>query len=114
MIIISKMDVASRLAQQVVSEKLTGISAKNLAVGEYKTEELNMDIDLDSLAKKILGAAKKIYPDGPYDEKPRLPQDIEMDREVIKILSEFDIPDEIGFRPEFWNSFQLGYVAKVV
>lgn len=114
MIIVSKMDVATRLAQQLVNEKLSVISKSNLAVGDYKTEELKMDVDLNLLSQKIIEAAANIYPEGPYDEKPRLSQDIEMDHEVIKILSEFDIPDEIGFRPEFWNSFQLFYVATVV
>jgi hypothetical protein len=81
----------------------------------FQKDEVTLGFDVAELASEVRGLAKASYEQGPFRSKKRShPGDTPMDHGVIDLFSRYVIPDDLGFRPEFWNSLTLLYLADVV
>ena len=116
--IIKDVQIANVLAQRVYDDRESAacLSENLLEKGQYSSEEICINFDVSELVKKIRSLADKCYPDGPFlgVRAKGHKGDALLDEGIIRLLSEYEIADEIGFRPEFWNSFQLYYLADIV
>lgn len=108
---------AQRYAEKVWKEDKNNIELADLDSSSYKLEQININFNIEDFAKEIRKLAKQNY-DKPFDRDSKKPRahagDKPFDRAVIDLLSRFPVPEEVGSRPEFWNSVVLLYCADVV
>ena len=128
--LIKDFHAANAWALKVREENIHRLDMSMVKDSDCDIEKLDINFNLDELADDLMKLAKKAYPkpkDG-YSKGGHPNQDYFLfkgrnhkgdailDEAVLELLAEekYAIPESVGLRPEFWNTFQLQYVPHLV
>ena len=105
----------SQLAQRAHRERLLACGRDELAGYGLSQRAVTLDFQLKDLAIAVSNECRDVYGDEILEIRPRgLSEDAEFDARVIRLLSEFWLPEELGTDPRFWNAFALMYAPRPV